>query len=106
MAVHGTGTPLGDPIEVGALAGALGSNPGASSTVSRLMIGSNKVRALPGRASGQRVLPVLLSAMPCNGLLPDTSGRWPWPTAHQRQGAVMLACLSSGHVQVHVWLWR
>ena len=27
MAVHGTGTPLGDPIEVGALAGALGGNP-------------------------------------------------------------------------------
>ena len=40
VAVHGTGTPLGDPIEVGALAGALG--PRGSS--SALTLGSNKVR--------------------------------------------------------------
>ena len=42
VAVHGTGTPLGDPIEVGALAGAL-----ASTAASRApTLGSVKVRIL------------------------------------------------------------
>ena len=39
VAVHGTGTPLGDPIEVGALGSALGQ----SSRSRGLVIGSNKV---------------------------------------------------------------
>ena len=39
VAVHGTGTPLGDPIEVGALAGALAGSPQAP------IIGSVKARA-------------------------------------------------------------
>lgn len=39
VAVHGTGTPLGDPIEVGALAGALGRRLGAAP----LLLGSVKV---------------------------------------------------------------
>ena len=38
-AVHGTGTPLGDPIEVGALGAALGS---ARTEASPLILGSNK----------------------------------------------------------------
>ena len=40
-AVHGTGTPLGDPIEVGALAGALGATSTGRSTA--LTLGSVKV---------------------------------------------------------------
>lgn len=40
VAVHGTGTPLGDPIEVGALAGALGGKLAGTC----LTFGSNKVR--------------------------------------------------------------
>ena len=40
-AVHGTGTPLGDPIEVGALAGALSGKSGQRS--SPLSLGSVKV---------------------------------------------------------------
>lgn len=40
LTVHGTGTPLGDPIEVGALAGAL------SSGVSPVQIASVKVCSL------------------------------------------------------------
>lgn len=40
-AVHGTGTPLGDPIEVGALAGALGGKP--AERVTPLTLGSVKV---------------------------------------------------------------
>ena len=41
VAVHGTGTPLGDPIEVGALAGALAGKFGERS--SPLSLGSVKV---------------------------------------------------------------
>lgn len=40
-AVHGTGTPLGDPIEVGALAGALGK--GAQTRLTPPSLGSVKV---------------------------------------------------------------
>ena len=40
VAVHGTGTPLGDPIEVGALGAALGTGRVAAS---QLVLGSNKV---------------------------------------------------------------
>lgn len=43
-AAHGTGTPLGDPIEVGALAGALAGNPGERDQP--LRIGSVKVSLL------------------------------------------------------------
>ena len=50
VAVHGTGTPLGDPIEVGALAGALAGSPQAP------IIGSVKV----SRLSEQHVLLLLL----------------------------------------------
>jgi acyl transferase domain-containing protein len=42
VAVHGTGTPLGDPIEVGALGAAL-----ASSSSPGLAIGSVKVLLVP-----------------------------------------------------------
>ena len=42
VAVHGTGTPLGDPIEIGALAAAL-----TSSSCLGASIGSVKVRKLP-----------------------------------------------------------
>ncbi len=40
VAVHGTGTPLGDPIEVGALGAALGTG---RSGASQLLLGSSKV---------------------------------------------------------------
>ena len=40
VAVHGTGTPLGDPIEVGALGAALGTG---RSEASQLILGSSKV---------------------------------------------------------------
>ena len=40
VAVHGTGTPLGDPIEVGALGAALGAG---RSGASQLLLGSSKV---------------------------------------------------------------
>ena len=43
VAVHGTGTPLGDPIEVGALGAAL-----ASRSTPGLAIGSVKVRVNGG----------------------------------------------------------
>lgn len=43
VAVHGTGTPLGDPIEVGALGSALSSS---RTSASQLVLASNKVRAL------------------------------------------------------------
>ena len=45
VAVHGTGTPLGDPIEVGALAGALGG-PSSTSRQAPLILGSVKVLPL------------------------------------------------------------
>jgi acyl transferase domain-containing protein len=41
VAVHGTGTPLGDPIEVGALAHVLAQY--GSAAVSRVALGSVKV---------------------------------------------------------------
>ena len=44
VAVHGTGTPLGDPIEVGAVGAALG--PGRTEAP-QLILGSNKVCHLP-----------------------------------------------------------
>ena len=40
VAVHGTGTPLGDPIEVGALGATLGTG---TSLASQLVLASNKV---------------------------------------------------------------
>ena len=40
VAVHGTGTPLGDPIEVGALGAALGTG---RLEASKLLLGSSKV---------------------------------------------------------------
>ena len=45
VAVHGTGTPLGDPIEVGALGAALGGkgNGAGSRMLAPLVIGSSKV---------------------------------------------------------------
>lgn len=44
VAVHGTGTPLGDPIEVGALGAALGGKgSGGDERPTPLGIGSNKV---------------------------------------------------------------
>jgi acyl transferase domain-containing protein len=45
VAVHGTGTPLGDPIEVGALGAALGGKGGGagSGMLAPLVIGSSKV---------------------------------------------------------------
>ena len=46
VAVHGTGTPLGDPIEVGALGAALG--PGRTEA-SQITLGSNKVCSSPCR---------------------------------------------------------
>ena len=42
MALHGTGTPLGDPIEVGALSAALQSH-GATALPHVVAFGSNKV---------------------------------------------------------------
>ena len=56
VAVHGTGTPLGDPIEVGALAAALA--PHGSAAVSRVALGSVKVGVCV------HLLPRLLS--PCS----------------------------------------
>ena len=52
MAVHGTGTPLGDPIEVGALGQALAGKgaAGSSDAVQRLTIGS--VKAAYGHTEG------------------------------------------------------
>ncbi len=44
VAIHGTGTPLGDPIEVGALAGALSNHERP------LSLGSVKVRPGPSLA--------------------------------------------------------
>ena len=41
VAVHGTGTPLGDPVEVGALCAALGPARGEAP---QLTLGSNKAR--------------------------------------------------------------
>ena len=43
MAVHGTGTPLGDPIEVGALAGALSAAGHEHVPPCKLTLGSIKV---------------------------------------------------------------
>ena len=43
VAVHGTGTPLGDPIEVGALGGVLKATAGSEK---QLMLSSNKVEML------------------------------------------------------------
>jgi acyl transferase domain-containing protein len=52
VAVHGTGTPLGDPIEVGALGAALGGigSGGSSSggTMAPLVIGSSQVTLRDG----------------------------------------------------------
>ena len=45
LALHGTGTPLGDPIEVGALAGTLGARSDSNTS---LVFGSNKVRHSKG----------------------------------------------------------
>lgn len=42
IAVHGTGTPLGDPIEMGAIGAALTQTQDAELT--QLTIGANKVR--------------------------------------------------------------
>ena len=44
VAVHGTGTPLGDPIEVGALGGVLKASGGNQS---QLTLSSNKVLSYP-----------------------------------------------------------
>ena len=41
MALHGTGTPLGDPIEVGALSAAL-QTPGQATSGHVVAFGSNK----------------------------------------------------------------
>lgn len=48
VAVHGTGTPLGDPIEIGALSGALShqSESLGAANLSGVTLGSVKVRDL------------------------------------------------------------
>jgi Beta-ketoacyl synthase, C-terminal domain len=49
VAVHGTGTPLGDPIEVGALGAALGGKGGGGGRIlAPLVIGSSKVTPKDG----------------------------------------------------------
>ena len=45
MAVHGTGTPLGDPIEIGALAAALASRSAPGLTVGSVKVMGNKQSA-------------------------------------------------------------
>ena len=65
VAVHGTGTPLGDPIEVGALGAALGTGRAAAS---QLVLGSNKV-------TSQTVPTRLLS----------------WSNSHSMQGLIAAA---------------
>ncbi len=60
LAVHGTGTPLGDPIEVGALGAALGTGQTA---VSQLVLGSSKViRKEPWRACCRGVIRTVRNA--------------------------------------------
>ena len=54
VAVHGTGTPLGDPIEVGALAGALGGN---SAQPRAITLGS--VKASPDAVCGDSYTPAV-----------------------------------------------
>ena len=72
VAVHGTGTPLGDPIEVGALGGVLKGSGGAKT---QLTLSSNKVPFCPlstlQLAHPNRLL--LSSCLNCaNSLMPDT----------------------------------
>ena len=43
VSLHGTGTPLGDPIEVGALGSTVSSGAGAAPSPRQLVLGSNKV---------------------------------------------------------------
>jgi Beta-ketoacyl synthase, C-terminal domain len=57
VAVHGTGTPLGDPIEVGALGAALGGKGGGGGSSggdglpAPLVIGSSKVTVRDGHST-------------------------------------------------------
>ena len=68
VAVHGTGTPLGDPIEVGALGAALGGKggggggSGGDGPPAPLVIGSSKVILAQQKAAKPRLraLPVLV----------------------------------------------
>ena len=50
LALHGTGTPLGDPIEVGALSAALQSN-GMAPSAHVVAFGSNKARSCQPQSS-------------------------------------------------------
>ncbi len=50
VALHGTGTPLGDPIEMGALGQALATSNKAETTTSKLAIGS--VKSCYGHSEG------------------------------------------------------
>ena len=73
VAVHGTGTPLGDPIEVGALGGVLKASGGAKT---QLTLSSNKVLFCPlstlKRARPTRILlPSCLNR--ADSLMPDTT---------------------------------
>lgn len=62
VAVHGTGTPLGDPIEVGALGQAVGSSPG--STAAPVVLSS--IKACYGHTEGAAGLTGLLLAAHCS----------------------------------------
>ena len=61
VALHGTGTPLGDPIEVGALGAALGGkdggigSSGGDGPLAPLVIGSSKVSLAQGTATSFRL---------------------------------------------------